>query len=233
MVKIVYSGFRFRETRGGTPDRAIALSMRGEGGVRLEIGGGKTAMMAEADRALSVEERAHLVGMRRSTEIVEVSGATTSQTPGILVPETIDVPGTEYNVARGEITVAEFRQFVENSGYVIEGNNADKLKQSLADRTRDNMPLKGVNEKDCLKYTEWLAEKTGRAFFVPNEKDWYKVTGIVRERLSGTNYEWTRTQCFEGTLLCTFSGAKGYCLESNPKGRGDNYSLRLFEHKKA
>ncbi|MDI6731260.1 MAG: hypothetical protein QME05_01590 [Candidatus Margulisbacteria bacterium] len=91
-----FRGFRFRERGIGTPNKPLALAQRGQGG-SLSIGGGKYAMMPEADAALPVEGRARLIAMRQPVQILEI-GATQNMTAAGIIPLNLDmlvVPGAK------------------------------------------------------------------------------------------------------------------------------------------
>jgi hypothetical protein len=96
-----------RETRGGTPNLQD-VARRGEGGVRLPIGGGRWAMMTTADAALTEAQRAEIVDARQRPTITEfVPGeakvAPTVETPRVARPEMIDDSNLSFRVARGVV----------------------------------------------------------------------------------------------------------------------------------
>lgn len=72
----------------------------------------------------------------------------------ILVPETVSFKGMR--IGRFEVTRAQYREF--DTDYTYPPGT-------------DNHPVNGVSYEDARKYCEWLGEKTGRSFRLPNEKE--------------------------------------------------------------
>jgi len=203
MARIGYTGFRFRETRGGTPDRLSALFMRGQGGVRLHIGKGRYAMMTEADAALPVSERARLVGMRKGVEIAEfgsetiraaeVGAATVSQASKIEPPEMIDDHRLSFKVAKGVV-----------AGSLLDG-------RAIA---------KEINEQN-----------PGRKFRVPTESELLELNELLGNRLEGTGYWiWTETEHenYPGRFVLRHLDFV-YRFNDYPEFRSDGSAVRLVE----
>lgn len=72
----------------------------------------------------------------------------------------------EYLVGRYEVTVAQFRVFVEATGY-----NASK-EALLAGK--DNYPVTMVSWDDAVEFCRWASEVTGREVRLPTEAEWEK-----------------------------------------------------------
>ena len=69
---------------------------------------------------------------------------------------------SKYRIARYPVTVAQFKYFVEDSGYQSEG-------KWVKDNAYANHPVVNVSWNDAVKYCEWLSEKLksyGRNNFV-------------------------------------------------------------------
>jgi formylglycine-generating enzyme required for sulfatase activity len=75
------------------------------------------------------------------------------------------LPG--YWIGRYPVTVAQFRTFVEASGYELEH------KDSL--RGEDDHPVVSVTWYDVLAYGRWLSEKSGLPVRLPSEAEWEKA----------------------------------------------------------
>ncbi|MDT8450990.1 MAG: formylglycine-generating enzyme family protein, partial [Wenzhouxiangellaceae bacterium] len=95
-----------------------------------------------------------------------------------------------FALARTEVTVGQFRQFVEATGYVTdaERKGASRVYMAssgrvderrrvtwednyLGDRADDTLPVVHVSWNDASAYAEWLAEQTDRAYRLPSEAE--------------------------------------------------------------
>jgi len=231
MARIGYTGFSFRETRGGTPDRLSALSMRGQGGVRLHIGEGRYAMMTEADAALPVSERASLVSMRKGVEIaeIEVSAATVSQTTKIELPEMINYIGLPFKFMKGIATGGQFAELVK-AGYEIKGHNGDELKAIIANESNAGKGTGYAALLDGRALAEELnRQNPGRKFRVPFDPELLKLNELVGNRLSDRNfYIWTETKYSEGAYVLRRPDDALRSIKL-PENRYDFSAVRLVE----
>lgn len=105
----------------------------------------------------------------------------------------IDGPRHEVSIERPfafsvtEVTVGDFRSFVEDTGYVSEGIcniYTDNQSWHIApDRNwehpgfaqEDDHPVVCVSWDDTQAYTAWLSKKTGDIFRLPSEAEWEYV----------------------------------------------------------
>jgi formylglycine-generating enzyme required for sulfatase activity len=95
-----------------------------------------------------------------------------------------------FALAQSEITVAEFRRFVEaakyrtraeetggspvydeRSGSMRERSGVDWRKDESGQTAGDNQPVVHVGWDDAVAYARWLAEQTGRAYRLPSEAE--------------------------------------------------------------
>ncbi len=95
-----------------------------------------------------------------------------------------------FAVSQTEITVGEFRRFVEATGYVTDAEKAgesriyevrdgqlvsasgvDWRKDFNGDDARDELPVVHVSWNDAAAYTAWLSEQTGKAYRLPTEAE--------------------------------------------------------------
>ncbi|NQT28941.1 MAG: SUMF1/EgtB/PvdO family nonheme iron enzyme [Candidatus Saganbacteria bacterium] len=141
---------------------------------------------------------------------------------GVEIPEMIDM-GT-YRIMKYELTVGQFKQFVEDTGYEIKGHGAQKLKDLLGGGNRD-AALVCVSLLDARVYAEWLTKKTGRNFRVQTKEE-----GIsARDKLSGDNLTWTETRHNEVSfVLRRLGGDHRSCF---PDNRYEDQAVRLVEDK--
>jgi formylglycine-generating enzyme required for sulfatase activity len=97
-------------------------------------------------------------------------------------------------MSRTEITVAEFRRFVnatrhrpratrrgystiydERSGNFVRAGNVDWQSDYVGRPAADNMPVLHVSVGDALRYAEWLSEQTGQRYRLPSEAEFEYV----------------------------------------------------------
>ncbi len=95
-----------------------------------------------------------------------------------------------FALARTEITVGDFRLFVDDTGYRTEAEEAGAsrvydLNSGRMDRqsginwrhdyageeASDDLPVLHVSWNDAAAYTEWLSEQTGRTYRLPSEAE--------------------------------------------------------------
>ncbi|MEO6801575.1 MAG: SUMF1/EgtB/PvdO family nonheme iron enzyme [Rhodanobacter sp.] len=98
--------------------------------------------------------------------------------------------GTGFALARAEITVGEFREFVRASGYVPdsvkhggasvydersgtlrEDPNADWQDDYAGRKAADNLPVVNVSWNDAIAYAAWLNQRTGKRYRLPSEAE--------------------------------------------------------------
>jgi len=97
-------------------------------------------------------------------------------------------------MARTEITVAEFRRFVnatryraratrrgystiydERSGNFARVGNVDWQSDYIGKPAADNMPVLHISVSDAMRYAEWLSQETGQRYRLPSEAEFEYV----------------------------------------------------------
>jgi len=91
-----------------------------------------------------------------------------------------------FAMGRYEVTVAEFRRFVEASGYKTEAergkgcrvsqNRWNWVKEANWHNPKfsqdDNHPVVCISWNDTMAYVEWLSQQTGKDYRLPSEAQW-------------------------------------------------------------
>ncbi len=114
------------------------------------------------------------------------TGAAASPLPADAVPELAEVPAgirndVEYpalRIGRSEVTVSQFRRFVERARYSnsawasepCEGGSGDWSSPGYPQT--DSHPVVCVDWNDARLYAEWLSSETGRNFRLPTDREW-------------------------------------------------------------
>ncbi len=117
-----------------------------------------------------------------------------------------------FSISKYEVTVAEFRRFVEATNYVTEAeksgggsyalfNGTWQYKSgvnwhynavgTLRNATEDRHPVIHVSWNDAVAYCTWLSSKTGKTYRLPTEAEWeYAARGGINSKgytYSGSN----------------------------------------------
>ena len=107
-----------------------------------------------------------------------------------------------FAMARSAITVGQFREFVRSSGYVPDSIKLggasvyDERSGALRDDERaswqddyagakagDNLPVVNVSWNDAKAYADWLSQRTGKSYRIPNETQFeYALRGGTTTR---------------------------------------------------
>lgn len=96
-----------------------------------------------------------------------------------------------FAISRTEITVAQFREFIESSDYKtqaeqIHSSNIFDLGSGklvakegvnwrhnhIGDLTGENFPVVHISFEDAMAYVQWLSKKTNKTYRLPSESEW-------------------------------------------------------------
>lgn len=165
-----------------------------------------------------------------------VMAAAASRALAIIKPEMITSDRLSFNIMKNPVTVAMFRQFVEDEagrpeGYRIKGYNADELTALLADVKKSDHALTYVSYNDATAFAKWRKEKTGQDLRIPSEEEWLAAKNAVGNQLKGGLWEWTKT-IYSGTARILRSLSYFNQDYGRPEDRSNNVTVRFVEDKK-
>ncbi|MCB0574596.1 MAG: formylglycine-generating enzyme family protein, partial [Saprospiraceae bacterium] len=118
---------------------------------------------------------------------------------------------SDFYLSKYEVTVAEFKAFIDATGYRTDAEKAgtswvytDTWKEqngvnwkydtrgNLRPSSEYNHPVIHVSWNDAVAYCDWLSKKTGQAYRLPTEAEWEYAAGggsNARTKWSGTSDE--------------------------------------------
>jgi formylglycine-generating enzyme required for sulfatase activity len=117
---------------------------------------------------------------------------------------------TEFSLGKYEVTVKEFRHFVEASGYKMPAQCTHQLNgwfnygktdgtwENNALNTSDFQPVNCIGWQAANAYTQWLAKETGRPYRLPSEAEWEYAAR------AGTSSKYYFGDDPEQTLVCEY-----------------------------
>jgi len=90
----------------------------------------------------------------------------------------------EYWIGRYEVTVKEYEEFVQDTGYAFPVK--DEPKSNWGKTDREDHPINFVSWNDAKKYVQWLSNKTGLKYQLSTEAQWEKAARFPDGRI----YPW-------------------------------------------
>lgn len=116
----------------------------------------------------------------------------------------VSVPA--FYMGRREVTVAQFRRFVQESGYKAQG-------AWTAYGQDGNLPVVGVTWADAAAYCTWAGLR------LPSEAEWEFAAGGMDGRRYPWGTAWDETRCYHGGRPPTGLSAPGSCpTDASPAG---------------
>ncbi len=137
-----------------------------------------------------------------------------------------------YNISKHEITVGQFRKFVQDTNYITEvekkgiasvkkdgkwqkDKNANWEKPGF--KQKDDHPVVLITSGDAEMFCKWLSKKTGKNILLPTEAQWEKAA----RGSDGRTYPWGNSKLSGDKLNCSDINIK---IKSGDKGIDDDFA---------
>ena len=137
-----------------------------------------------------------------------------------------------FAISRHEVTVQEFRRFVEATGHETSSRsnrsgrvydlNSGRLKNKAGidweddfagKRAEDNLPVIHVSWEDAYAYTQWLAQQTGQPYRLPSEAEFEYVLA------AGSQYKYPWGDQTPTDVIGNFTGKEDRLRQSRARWR--------------
>jgi dipeptidyl aminopeptidase/acylaminoacyl peptidase len=86
---------------------------------------------------------------------------------GVLIPETVALKKDSIQIGRFEVTNAQFKAYKNTHTYL---------------ESEANFPVKGISAEEAQAYTQWLSQKTGTKYRLPNTQE----AKVLQEKAKST-----------------------------------------------
>lgn len=83
-----------------------------------------------------------------------------------------EVTVESFFIGKYEVTVEQYRTFVNSSENKSKGRNAIRMPREPFWGWHDDHPISNVTWTDAQAYCEWLSKKTGKKYRLPKETEW-------------------------------------------------------------
>ncbi|CAH0535789.1 Hercynine oxygenase [Vibrio stylophorae] len=112
----------------------------------------------------------------------------------------VKVPGS-YSISSTPVTVNQFKQFVDNTGYITQAekgqgcnaiNNGESVTQSSQNwknpgfAVKNSMPVVCITQNDAKAYAQWLTKQSGYQYQLPSDIQWE----VAARAGTSTDYWW-------------------------------------------
>ncbi|MEK8020315.1 MAG: SUMF1/EgtB/PvdO family nonheme iron enzyme [Candidatus Parabeggiatoa sp.] len=129
-------------------------------------------------------------------------------------------------MGRYPLTVAEFRQFVEATGYQTE---AEKGKDTSNWRNpsfpqQDDQPVVRISWNDAMAYIDWLTQQTDQKYCLPSEAQWEYAARAGTD----TDY-WWGNEIGQNRAVCYKCGSQWDNKQTAPVGSFEPNPFGLYD----
>ncbi|MEK8020806.1 MAG: SUMF1/EgtB/PvdO family nonheme iron enzyme, partial [Candidatus Parabeggiatoa sp.] len=150
-----------------------------------------------------------------------------------------EVSVKQFAIGRYELTVAEFRQFVEATDYKTEAEKGDGCYvwkeakwQEVKDANwrnpyfpqQDNQPVVCISWNDTKAYIDWLTEQTDQEYRLPSEAQWEYAARAGTE----TDY-WWGNEIGLNRAVCEGCGSQWDDKQTAPVGSFEHNPFGLYD----
>lgn len=91
-------------------------------------------------------------------------------------PLTKVILARDFYLGKYEVTVAQYRSFIDSTGYKTEnerdGKDFDWSKPFQDLVQSESEPVLAVSWNDAVAYCDWLSKRTGESYRLPTEREW-------------------------------------------------------------
>ncbi|MBT1063936.1 SUMF1/EgtB/PvdO family nonheme iron enzyme [Bowmanella sp. Y26] len=144
-----------------------------------------------------------------------------------------------FGIGEFEVTVADFRRFVEETSYVTDAEKergcafyeqgSPVWQDQLNWRTpgyanTDNHPVVCISQRDATAYVNWLSEASGNRYRLPTETEWEYAARGGKE-----NDYWWGDSVGTGNANCGWCGSQWSNISAAPVASFDRNSYGLFD----
>lgn len=172
-------GMMDSEDEGSSDDEGVVL----QDGAAKEAGGATEPEIAKADDDEDASKQdcpkcPEIVTIRAGTALI---GSARPMTAGgaATAPASSVTLRRNYGIGKYEITVEQFRSFVQETGFqpagvckAGKGGKAGGSFERTGFKQKDTSPVVCVSYEDALAYTDYLTNKTGVPYRLPTEVEW-------------------------------------------------------------
>ena len=137
-----------------------------------------------------------------------------------------DVSVKSFAMGRYELTVGEFRQFVDATDYKTEaekGENTYNWRNPYFPQ-EDDQPVVCISWNDTMAYIDWLTQETGQAYGLPSEAQWEYAARAGTE----TDY-WWGNEIGQNRAVCDECGSQWDDKQTAPVGSFQANPFGLYD----
>ncbi|HIE02030.1 MAG TPA: hypothetical protein EYP59_17390, partial [Thiotrichaceae bacterium] len=137
-----------------------------------------------------------------------------------------EVSVKSFAMGRYPLTVGEFRQFVEATGYKTEAETGEDTYNWLNSpySQEDDQPVVCISWNDAMAYIDWLTQQTGQKYCLPSEAQWEYAARAGTD----TDY-WWGNKLGQNRANCSGSGSQWSGKQTAPVGSFEPNPFGLYD----